>query len=83
MNIPGFAGEASLYNTSGQYYGVTTGSTFASQVLPMICCSDCPECSSCSPGDCPVTDPGCCAAYLRYCLAERFQCEKTCKHCKA
>jgi hypothetical protein len=81
MNIPGFAADASLYKTGGQYFGIATGSTFASQVLPMICCSECPECD-CNPGDCPTGNPGCCAAYLKSCLAERLQCERTCKHCK-
>lgn len=82
MSIPGFAAEASLYKTGGQYYGATTGSTFAGQVLPMTCCSNCPTCE-CNSWECPPGHPGCCLPYLRACMAERLQCERTCKHCKA
>jgi hypothetical protein len=78
MNIPGFAAEASLYNTVRQYHAVTAGSSFAGQVLPMAtCCDACPVCDPCSSSECPPHDPGCCIASIKECIA-RFKCLRDC-----
>lgn len=80
MNLPGFAAEGSLYISAGQYRAAaTTVATFAGQVLPMTCCSDCKL--SCNCHKTSLFDPvynqcidACHAAY-QYCL-------DTCTYCK-
>lgn len=83
MSIPGYSATASLYSTAGRYSSQPSWTIFAGHVLPMsTCCSDCPDCVDiCSPGDCPVTNPGCCAPIIKACLAQRRQCLKTCVDC--
>jgi len=81
MSIPGFAAEISLSRARGYYVGGVTGSALSNGVYPATCCSDCPTCDDCSPGDCPPHNPGCCAAYLKACLPQRRQCLKTCTNC--
>lgn len=83
MNLPKFAAEAAVYETTGQYCGAATFSTSARQVLPAICCQECPcgPCACPEPWECPPSHPKCFIDCISACFNPCVECLRNCKHC--
>lgn len=77
MNLPGFAAEASVYKTTGQYCGAATFSISAGQVLPATCCSACP-CDLTQGWECPPENPECWKAGIVACVECLRNCQDVC-----